>query len=118
MTHMPSAPIVDDLLSFARRDGDRLRVVLTMAGHAELSGRRVFVRFQNGEARHRFPATLERVGGRMRVEVSVARDELLDGVWRLRLRDGRGGTLHDLGARVLLHPEQPVALLFGRTANI
>jgi hypothetical protein len=118
MTGMPTAPLTDDLLSYARLDGDALRVVLVLTEGAEVNGPQVFVRFQDGEERHRFRASLEQAAGRARVEVMVPRQELAVGVWHLRLRDGRGGTVHDLGARVLLHGDQPVALLFGKTANI
>ena len=51
------------------------------------------------------------------MQVSAPRSELADGVWRLKLREA-GGSVTDLGARVLLHRDQPVALLFGKTANI
>jgi len=118
MTAMPPAPVTaDDLLSYARLDGDAVRVVLTLSDDVEVAAPRVFVRFQSGETRLRFPATIAQSSGRHRVEVSVPRAELADGVWQLRLREG-GGPLHDLGARVLLHGDQPVALLFGKTANI
>jgi hypothetical protein len=117
MTPMATDPTTDDLLSYARLDGDAVRVVLTLAEGTAIAGPDVFVRFVNGETRHRFPATLEDSAGRRRVEVSVPRAELGDGVWQLKLREA-GGSLHDLGARVLLHGDQPVALLFGKTANI
>jgi hypothetical protein len=117
MSAMPSDPLADDVLSYARLDGDAVRVVLTMAEDVEVAGPRVFVRFQSDEARLRFPATLEHAKGRSRVEVSVPREQLADDVWRLALRE-RGGPLHDLDARLLLHRDQPVALLFGKTANI
>jgi hypothetical protein len=117
MTGVPSDVIADDLLSYARLDGEAVRVVLTLAQDAGVAGPQVFVRFQNDETRQRFPATLEHSTGRLRVEVSVPRDQIADGTWRLRLRES-GGALHDLGARLLLHHDQPVALLFGKTANI
>jgi hypothetical protein len=117
MTVMPAEPMTDDLLSYARLDGDAVRVVLTLAEDTTVTGPKVFVRFQNGENGLRFPATLQDARGRRRVEVSVPRHELADGVWRLKLREA-GGSVHDLGARLLLHGDQPVALLFGKTANI
>ena len=114
---MSPDPLADDVLSYARLDGDAVRVVLTLAGDAHVAGPRVFIRFQNDESRLRFPAALEHAMGRTRVEVSVPREQLADGVWHLALRE-RGGSVHDLGARLLLHRDQPVALLFGKTANI
>lgn len=118
MTAMPSGPTsADSLLSYARLDADAVRVVLTLPDDAEVAGPQVFVRFQNGETRLRFPAALEDANGRRRVEASVPREQITDGVWHLRLREA-GGSLHDLGARLLLHGDQPVALLFGKTANV
>ena len=117
MTPMATDPITDDLLSYARRDGDDIRVVLTLAEGTTVAGPDVFVRFVNGETRLRFAATVEDSAGRSRVQVSAPRSELADGVWRLKLREA-GGSVTDLGARVLLHGDQPVALLFGKTANI
>ena len=118
MTPMPPATIAaDSLLSYARLEGDAVRVVLALEPDSAVSGDRFFVRFGNGDTQLRFPAELEQAGGRRRVVVSVPREELADGVWRLRLREG-GGALHDLRARVLLHGDQPIALLFGKTANI
>jgi hypothetical protein len=117
MTVMPTDPIADDLLSYARRDGDDVRVVLTLAEGTAVAGPDVVVRFVNGETRLRFPATLEDSAGRSRVQVSVPRSEVADGVWKLKLREA-GGSVTDLGARLLLHGDQPVALLFGKTANI
>ena len=114
---MPPDPLADDVLSYARLDGDAVRVVLTLAEDAEVAGPRVLLRFQNDEARHRAPSALERAMGRSRVDVSVPREQLADGVWRLALGE-RGGPVRDLGARLLLHRDQPVALLFGKTANI
>ena len=46
------------------------------------------------------------------------REQMADGVWHLKLRDGRGSPWRGLGARLLAHDDQPVALLFGKTANI
>ena len=117
MTAMSSEPITDDLLSFARLEGDAVRVVLALTDEAQVADGKLFVRFQDDQTRLRFPATLEQADGRRRVEVTVPRDQLADGVWRLRLREA-GGSVHDLGARLLLHGDQPVALLFGKTANI
>lgn len=118
MTGMPTAELTaDSLLSYARLDGDAVRVVLGLPEGAEVAETRLFVRFQNDETRVRFPARLERSDGRARVEVSAPREQIADGVWQLKLRED-GGTLYDVGARVLLNGDQPVALLFGLTDNI
>ena len=49
------------------------------------------------------------------VAVTVAPERVADGVWHLRLREDAGSPLRELGARVLVHGDQPVALLFGKT---
>ncbi len=82
-----------------------------------MSTARLFVRFQNGQTGFRAPASLDRSPTGLRVTVSVPRERLTDGVWRLRLREG-GSPPRNLQARVLLHGDQPVALLFGKTDNI
>ncbi len=118
MTAMASGPVDPDfLLSYARRDGDALRVVLALPADAEVAGPKVFVRFEQRDTGFRAPAELTRVDGAARVEVSVPRDQLADGVWHLKLRD-RKTSLRNLRARILLHGDQPVALLFGKTSNI
>ena len=118
MTAMPTGPVtVDSLLSYARLDGDTVRVVLALPDDTDVVGSRLFVRFQHGATRFRATAALERSSGRTRVQVSVPREQAVDGVWRLRLRES-GSPLRDLGARLLLRADQPVALLFGKTENI
>ncbi len=118
MRPMPATSLaVDSLLSYARRDGDTVRLVLALPDDAGLDAPRLFVRFQNGETGFRAPATLERSPAGLRVTVSAPREQLTDGVWRLRLREG-GSPLINLHCRVLLHGDQPLALLFGKTDNI
>lgn len=118
MTTMPADPLaVDSLLSFARVEGDTVRLVLALPHDAGIDGPRVFVRFQNGPHGFRVPASLVRSAKGTRVEVSVPREQIADGIWRLRLREGASPP-RTLPARLLLHGDQPVALLFGKTANI
>jgi hypothetical protein len=93
-----------------------VRVVLALPEDAAVDPRRMSVRFQNPDSRFRSPARLEQVAGRTRVEVSVPHDRVADGLWHLKLREG--GSMRDLGARLLVHGDQPVALLFGKTPNI
>ena len=118
MTAMAPGPVDPDfLLSYARRDGDALRVVLVLPDDTDVSGTPVFVRLEKHDAGFRLPATLSHVAGSPRLEVSVPRAELDDGVWNLKLRQP-DQPLRNLRARVLLHGDQPVALLFGKTSNI
>jgi len=118
MTAMQSGPVDPDfVLSYARRDGDAVRVVLALPDDAQVVGPQVFVRFEQRDTAFRVPATLTRVDGAVRVEVTVPRKDLADGVWRLKLRE-EDKPLRNLRARVLVHGYQPVALLFGKTSNI
>ncbi len=118
MTTMPAAPLVlDSLLSYARVDGDAVRLALALPDDAGLDAPRLFVRFQRGETGFRVPASLEHSPVGARVTASVPRERLTDGVWALRLREG-GSPLRNLRCRVLVHGDQPIALLFGRTPNI
>jgi hypothetical protein len=118
MTVMASAAVDPDfLLSYARRDGDALRVVLVVPDDAGIAGPQVFVRFEQHDTGFRVPAKLTRADAAARVEVSVPRAQLADGVWHLKLRE-QDKPLRNLRARILIHGDQPVALLFGKTANV
>ena len=118
MTVMAPGPVDPDfLLSYARRDGDDVRVVLALPDDADVAGPEVFVRFEQHDTGFRVPAALTQADGATRVEVSVPREQLADGVWNLKLREP-DQPLRNLGARILLHGDQPVALLFGKTSNI
>lgn len=118
MVMLATPVIADSLLSYARLDGDSVRVVLVLADAPEVVGPRIFIRFQNGETGFRAPAMLDRSSGRIRLEVSVPREQLADGTWNLRLRHPGATSLCNLQARLLLDVRQPVALLFGKTPNI
>jgi hypothetical protein len=118
MTAMAPGPVDPDfLLSYARRDGDDVRVVLVLPRDADLDDAPVFVRFEQHDSGFRAAAELTRTDGTTRVEVSVPREQLTDGLWHLKLRQ-RNRPLRNLRARVLLHGDQPLALLFGKTSNI
>lgn len=119
MTAMPTGPIAtDSLLSYARRDGDAVRVVLALPDDAGVAGPEVFVRFQDADAHFRTRGQVVGSGGRTSVQVTVPRTRVADGVWHLRLRQDAESPLRDLGARLLVHGDLPVALLFGKTANV
>ena len=52
MTAMPTGPVtVDSLLSYARLDGDTVRVVLALPDDTDVVGSRLFVRFEHGATR-------------------------------------------------------------------
>jgi hypothetical protein len=118
MTATQPGPVHPDfLLSYARRDGDSIRVVLALPDDADVAGSHVFVRFEQHDTGFRAPATLTRANGAARVEVTVPREHLADGVWHLKLRE-QAKPLRNLRTRILIHRDQPVALLFGKTSNI
>jgi hypothetical protein len=108
---VPAAPLtVDPLLSYARRDGDAIRVVLTLPT-ARFRRRRVLLRFQGPDGGVRARGTVTEHGDGRRVEATVPRSELPDGIWRLKLRVGQNAPLRNLRTRLLVKGTQPVALL-------
>jgi len=117
MTSMPGPIATDDLLSYARLDGDDVRVVLGLPD-GEVTGPRVLIRFQNDTEHFRARGLVDQASGRTTVTVRVPRTQLTDGVWHLRLRQDAESPLRDLGARLLVRGDPPVALLFGKTANV
>jgi hypothetical protein len=108
---VPAAPLpVDPLLSYARRDGDAIRVVLTLPT-ARFRRRRVLLRLQGKDGGVRARGTVTEHGDGRRVEVTIPRSELPDGVWRLKIRVAPNAPLRNLRTRLLVSDTQPVALL-------
>lgn len=115
---VPADPLpVDPLLSYARRDGDAIRVVLSLPT-ATFKRRQVWVRFQGDEGGVRALAEVTDRDGRLQAEVSVPRSDLPDGLWRLKLRAGPNAPLRSLRTKLLVSDSQPIALLpkFGSDA--
>lgn len=108
---MPADPLpVDPLLSYARRDGDAVRVVLTLPS-ARFKRPNVRLRLQGADGTVRARGTVTEHGEGRRVEATIARSELPDGLWRLKLRVGPNAPLRNLRTRLLVSDTQPVALL-------
>lgn len=108
---VPAPPLsVDPLLSYARRDGDAIRVVLSLPT-ATFKRREVWLRLQGDEGGVLTDAQVTEEDGRLRVVGSVPRIELPDGVYRLKLRIRPEGPLRNLRTRLLVSDAQPVALL-------
>lgn len=105
---------VDPLLSYARRVGDDVKVVLVVDPGDTPLGADVALRLRDDGVVD-VPLTLTRAEeGRARVEALVPGDRLEGGTWRLRLVDPASGDRHNLQTRVLVRAGMPVALLPGR----
>jgi hypothetical protein len=108
---VPADPLpVDPLVSYARRDGDAIRVVLVLPT-ARFKRGQVWLRFQGEGGGHRAAGSVTEHGEGRRVEVIIPRSELADGVWRLKLRVQPKAPLRNLRTRLLVSDTQPVALL-------
>jgi len=105
---------VDPLLSHARRTAEGLEVVLVLPD-ADFRRDRVRLRLRSAQpdddTTHGFPALAEDHGPGRRVVALLPDDEQLHGTWRLQLRLGPGQPPRGLRTRLVLGPQQPVALL-------
>lgn len=109
---MPNAALtVDPIASYARLDGDGIRVVLTVSDLTATTDR-AWVRFVGEHGATRARASVTPVGSDSRVEVTVPASDLRTGVWRLRLRLPEA-PLRNLRTRLLVSDTQPIALLPG-----
>ena len=103
---------VDPLLSYARRAGARVQVVLEVVGEPPSGD--VMVRLHADRSVDE-PATVTPSGaGRFRVDAHLDADRLGEGTWRMRLIDSAGDEPQNLQTRLLLRAGMPVALLPGR----
>lgn len=108
---MPADPLpVDPLLSYARRDGDAIRVVLVLPT-ARFRRRQVWLRLQGDDGGVRAAGAVTDHGEGRRVEATIPRSELPDGTWRLKLRVQPQAPLRNLRTRLLVSDTRPVALL-------
>jgi hypothetical protein len=102
---------VDPLLSYARRAGSRVQVVLEVVG--ERPSGDVMVRLHADRSVDE-PATVTPSGaGRFVIDAHVDADRLGDGTWRMRLIDPAADEPQNLQTRLLLRSDMPVALLPG-----
>ena len=102
---------VDPLLSYARRAGSRVQVVLEVVG--ERPSGDVMVRLHADRSVDE-PATVTPSGaGRFVIDLHVDADRLGDGTWRMRLIDPGADEPQNLQTRLLLRSDMPVALLPG-----
>jgi hypothetical protein len=105
---------VDPLLSYARRVGGDIKVVLVVGAADQSVGADVVLQFRDGEVIDS-PLTVAPAGeGRTRVEALIPEDRLGDGTWRMRLVDPTGPERRNLQTRVLVRAGMPIALLPGR----
>jgi hypothetical protein len=105
---------VDPLLSYARRSGDTVKVILGLEGEVAPSSD-LALRLHADEGQHDVPVTVTESGpGRLRVVAVVDGNQVPEGTWRMKLVDPSGGGRHNLQTRVLIKSGMPVALLPGR----
>lgn len=102
---------VDELLSYAVRSGDGIRVRLHLRG-SDLAPGAATVRLRSGRRTLEAAATLERgdTGALLDLTATGVRGPR---AWRLVLRPAGGGPPIPLEARLLAAPDRPVALLPG-----
>jgi hypothetical protein len=105
---------VDETRSLAWREHGRVHIVVHLSAPGLPSGERI-VRFRHGERTFRRPAELVAApdGGTV-LRVSTPTKRLGRVAWFIALRlEGSTGTFHRVSARILAHPNLPVALLPG-----
>lgn len=108
-----AADRVDPLLSYARRVGNDVKVVLVVEREAPVDPGAV-LRLRDGETVD-VPVTLRPAGAdRDRVEAVLPGDRVGEGTWRMKLVAPGGGERRNLQTRVLIRSGMPVALLPGR----
>lgn len=106
---------VDPLLSYARRVGDDLQVVLVVGPDAEPVGPDVVLRLRDADVVVDQPVTVTPLDeGQARVESTIPAGALTEGTWKLKLVGAPGTERRNLQTRVLLRSGMPVALLPGR----
>ena len=105
---------VDPLLSYARRVGDDVKVVLVVGPAEEPLGADIALRLRSKGAAVDVPAAVAPVdGGRSRIEALLPGGEVGDGTWRLKLLGRATFGRLNLQTRLLLRAGMPVALLPG-----
>lgn len=112
--HQPAGPIaVETISSYARRVGDRVRVVLDLPDldTREQTEMEVRLKSPHGTAVSRGRTSTSAAGTRLEVEFPGRR--LRPGIWRLAARPAPDAPYRRLGARLLTSRTQPIALLVG-----
>lgn len=105
---------VDELLSFAHRVGDEVRVTLRLTdGNIEAGPARV--RLVNDRRRFEVDGAVTSESDGTVLTFTAPQDKLRRAVWRVALRPANGERFQRAQARLLATPAQPVALLPGPT---
>jgi hypothetical protein len=105
---------VDPLLSYARRVGSDIKILLVVDPADQPLGADTALQLRDGDVIDS-PVSVAPAGdGRARVEATVPGDRLVDGTWRMRLVDPTGTERRNLQTRVLVRAGMPIALLPGR----
>ncbi len=104
-------PEVGFLDSLAWRVGDRVHVSLHLP--AVEPAETVEVRFRDGERRVRVPGRVSAADEGSMVDVEVPARRVAGGLWRIAVRLGDAESFTRVEARLLVRPDQPIALLPG-----
>lgn len=110
----PTGPIdVETISSYARRVGDRVRVVLHLPDFDAGEETELDVRLKSphGTVVSRAQTSTSAAGTQLQVEFPGRR--LRPGIWRLAARPAPGAPYRRVGARLLTSRTQPIALLVG-----
>jgi hypothetical protein len=102
----------DELLSWARRVGDEVRVHLRLPG-AALEPGPASVKLANGRRRFRLPAEVTAAEGAVVVTFSAPQAGLGRAAWRLAIQQSTSARFIRVRARLLAAATSPVALLPG-----
>jgi hypothetical protein len=115
MNDTPRTPLhVDELVSYAHRAGDEVRVSLRLANGAVAPGA-VEVRLVNDRRKFEVSGNATAENDATVVTFSAPQERLGRAVWRLAVRGTGGEKFHRVEARLLAKGSQPVALLPGPT---
>lgn len=113
-TEQQAGPIaVETISSYARRIGDRVRVVLDLPELDVHGQAQVTLRLKSHHGAVVSEAEATPVGAGTRLEAEFPAKRLRPGVWRLAARPGSEAAFRGVGARLLTSRTQPIALLVG-----
>jgi hypothetical protein len=109
---MPKRVDVDQVLSYAHRDGEEVRLVLHVTDPS-LPEDPVALQLSRRKRHVQVPMTSEKRSGGTILEARVRGRDVQRGVWRLALRGQEPAGSLPLQARLLMSGKQPIALITG-----
>lgn len=108
---------VDPLLSYARRVGDDVEVILEVEGDPPGGGSEASLRLLSGDTMEQAASVTVSGPGRFRLELRIPESRLEGRTWRMRLLDQARPEPRNLQTRLLVRAHVPVALLPGRVPS-